>query len=77
MTAITTGSNVISMDSRGKEDAFEFALRSNKAWARYKSHQNPAFFERLATGESPTFSGLDVPIPKSSKPLFLGSSQGM
>lgn len=40
------------MESRGKEDSFQYALHSNEAWARYKRHQNPAFFERLAKGES-------------------------
>lgn len=35
------------------EDSFVYALSSNQAWAGYKAHQNPDFFPRLATGQSP------------------------
>lgn len=34
-------------------DAFHFALQSNNAWASYKGHQNPSFFEKAAAGQSP------------------------
>jgi hypothetical protein len=34
-------------------DAFEYALKSNDAWANYKGHQNPAFFAKAAAGQSP------------------------
>ncbi len=36
------------------EDAFGYALSSNQAWAGYKSHQNPDYFSKLASGQSPT-----------------------
>ena len=35
------------------EDSFLYALSSNNAWAGYKAHQNPGFFPKLASGQSP------------------------
>lgn len=35
------------------EDTFLYALSSNNAWAGYKSHQNPQFFPKLASGQTP------------------------
>lgn len=35
------------------EDSYEHALSSNDAWAGYKAHQNPDFFPKLASGQSP------------------------
>lgn len=35
------------------EDSFHYALSSNGAWAGYKSHQNPQFFPKLSSGQSP------------------------
>ena len=35
------------------EDSFLYALSSNNAWAGYKAHQNPTFFPKLASGQSP------------------------
>lgn len=35
------------------EDSFQYALSSNGAWAGYKAHQNPQFFPKLASGQSP------------------------
>lgn len=35
------------------QDPFAYALSSNAAWAGYKAHQNPDFFPKLATGQSP------------------------
>lgn len=37
-----------------EENLFQYALTSNHAWASYKSHQNPALFQELAKGQSPT-----------------------
>jgi len=37
-----------------ERNTFEYALKSNEAWANYKGHQNPAFFEKLASGQSPS-----------------------
>jgi hypothetical protein len=36
------------------EEAFDFALSSNKAWASFKAHQNPEFFTTLAKGQAPS-----------------------
>lgn len=48
-----------SADAFKTEDTFLYALSSNNAWAGYKAHQNPDFFPKLASGQSPpirTFS---------------------
>lgn len=37
-----------------ERNTFEYALKSNEAWANYKGHQNPAFFEKLASGQTPS-----------------------
>lgn len=39
--------------SNAAGDTFQYALSSNGAWAGYKSHQNPDFFPKLASGQSP------------------------
>ncbi|KAF3801691.1 Carbonic anhydrase [Colletotrichum gloeosporioides] len=56
------------------QNKFLYALSSNQAWAGYKSHQNPAFFKNLATGQSPSIRRFSLAIPFfvcSSLPLFL------
>ncbi len=35
------------------EDTFQYAMSSNAAWAGYKAHQNPGFFPKLSSGQSP------------------------
>lgn len=35
------------------EDTFLYALSSNNAWAGYKAHQNPNFFPKLESGQTP------------------------
>lgn len=35
------------------EDTFQYAMSSNGAWAGYKAYQNPQFFPKLASGQSP------------------------
>ncbi|KAL1842294.1 hypothetical protein VTK73DRAFT_3154 [Phialemonium thermophilum] len=42
------------------EDAFLYALSSNNAWAGYKAHQNPSFFSKLASGQSPQIPRLPL-----------------
>lgn len=43
-----------------ERNTFEYALKSNEAWANYKGHQNPAFFEKLASGQSPSIRTLPL-----------------
>jgi hypothetical protein len=51
------------------EDAFSYALSSNAAWAGYKNHQNPAFFPKLATGQSPSIrASLSPRLPQPPHP---------
>ncbi|KKA27768.1 hypothetical protein TD95_004446 [Thielaviopsis punctulata] len=38
----------------GSQDTFQYAMSSNHAWAGYKAHQNPTFFQKLAAGQSPS-----------------------
>lgn len=49
-------------------DAFEYALKSNEAWANYKGHQNPAFFEKLATGQTPS---IRTSLPSLVPPKYI------
>lgn len=46
-------SNSLTTPSHNAEDLFQYALSSNGAWAGYKAHQNPQFFSKLASGQSP------------------------
>ena len=45
------------------EDTFLYALSSNNAWAGYKAHQNPNFFPKLASGQSPQIREFLYPFP--------------
>lgn len=51
-------------------DKFEYALKSNDAWANYKGHQNPAFFPNLAKGQSPSIRMFLLTPPSSSHTLL-------
>jgi hypothetical protein len=44
---------LLTMKPSQTEDSFLYALSSNNAWAGYKAHQNPNFFPKLASGQSP------------------------
>lgn len=46
-------SSPLTTSLRDAEDTFNYALSSNGAWAGYKAHQNPQFFSKLASGQSP------------------------
>ncbi|KAK6956786.1 hypothetical protein Daesc_002066 [Daldinia eschscholtzii] len=48
------------------EDAFAYALSSNQAWAGYKGHQNPDFFPKLASGQSPSIRCSDSRCPETT-----------
>ncbi|KAI1189704.1 carbonic anhydrase-like protein [Nemania serpens] len=62
------------MDS--PEDAFAYALSSNQAWAGYKAHQNPDFFPRLATGQSPEILWLGCSDSRCPETTILGLQPG-
>ncbi|CZR57076.1 probable carbonic anhydrase [Phialocephala subalpina] len=57
-------------------DAFEYALKSNEAWANYKGHQNPAFFEKLATGQTPSILWLGCSDSRVPETTLLGLQPG-
>ncbi|KAE8451556.1 hypothetical protein EG329_003629 [Mollisiaceae sp. DMI_Dod_QoI] len=59
-----------------RSDAFEYALKSNEAWANYKGHQNPAFFEKLATGQSPSILWLGCSDSRVPETTLLGLQPG-
>ncbi|KAH7419079.1 carbonic anhydrase [Cadophora sp. MPI-SDFR-AT-0126] len=59
-----------------KRNTFEYALKSNEAWANYKGHQNPAFFEKLATGQSPSILWLGCSDSRVPETTLLGLQPG-
>ena len=59
------------MKSTNAEDPFTYALSSNSAWAGYKGHQNPDFFPRLASGQSPDIRTCCVVSLSTAAPLSL------
>ncbi|KAJ8123901.1 hypothetical protein ONZ43_g251 [Nemania bipapillata] len=58
------------------EDSFTYALSSNQAWAGYKAHQNPDFFPRLATGQSPEILWLGCSDSRCPETTILGLQPG-
>ncbi|KAI8626467.1 carbonic anhydrase [Xylariaceae sp. FL1651] len=60
----------------GLEDPFAYALSSNQAWAGYKGHQNPDFFPRLATGQSPDILWLGCSDSRCPETTILGLQPG-
>ncbi|KAL2075823.1 hypothetical protein VTL71DRAFT_766 [Oculimacula yallundae] len=59
-----------------ERNTFEYALKSNEAWANYKGHQNPAFFEKLATGQSPSILWLGCSDSRVPETTLLGLQPG-
>ncbi|KAL2879173.1 hypothetical protein SGCOL_005598 [Colletotrichum sp. CLE4] len=59
-----------------KENKFLYALSSNQAWAGYKSHQNPAFFKNLASGQSPSILWLGCSDSRVPETTILGLQPG-
>jgi len=59
-----------------QRDTFEYALKSNEAWANYKGHQNPAFFEKLAAGQSPSILWLGCSDSRVPETTLLGMQPG-
>ncbi|KAI1118249.1 carbonic anhydrase-like protein [Nemania sp. NC0429] len=62
--------------SSSPEDKFAYALSSNQAWAGYKAHQNPDFFPRLATGQSPEILWLGCSDSRCPETTILGLQPG-
>ncbi|RDL39469.1 Carbonic anhydrase [Venustampulla echinocandica] len=58
------------------QDQFEYALKSNDAWANYKGHQNPAFFPNLAKGQSPSILWLGCSDSRVPETTLLGLQPG-
>ncbi|KAK3384277.1 carbonic anhydrase [Lasiosphaeria ovina] len=59
-----------------QQDDFLYALSSNNAWAGYKAHQNPAFFSRLASGQSPQILWLGCSDSRCPETTILGLQPG-
>ncbi|KAI1880997.1 hypothetical protein JX265_001237 [Neoarthrinium moseri] len=62
--------------SQDTRDPFTYALSSNSAWAGYKSHQNPDFFPRLASGQSPSILWLGCSDSRCPETTILGLQPG-
>jgi carbonic anhydrase len=58
------------------EDPYNYALSSNAAWAGDKSHQNPNFFPKLATGQSPSILWLGCSDSRVPETTLLGLQPG-
>jgi len=58
------------------QDSFAYALSSNHAWAGYKSHQNPNFFPKLASGQSPSILWLGCSDSRVPETTLLGLQPG-
>jgi carbonic anhydrase len=59
-----------------EQDPFKYALSSNKAWAGYKDHQNPDFFPKLATGQTPQILWLGCSDSRCPETTILGLQPG-
>ncbi|KAK4164540.1 hypothetical protein QBC43DRAFT_344407 [Cladorrhinum sp. PSN259] len=58
------------------ENPFLYALSSNNAWAGYKAHQNPQFFPKLASGQSPQILWLGCSDSRCPETTILGLQPG-
>jgi len=58
------------------QDSFAYALSSNHAWAGYKAHQNPQFFPKLASGQSPSILWLGCSDSRVPETTILGLQPG-
>lgn len=63
------------MGSQGM-DAFNYAIKSNEAWANYKGHQNPTFFEKLSQGQSPKILWIGCCDSRVPPEVILGLQPG-
>ncbi|AEO59027.1 carbonic anhydrase-like protein [Thermothelomyces thermophilus ATCC 42464] len=58
------------------QDSYLYALSSNNAWAGYKAHQNPNFFPKLASGQSPQILWLGCSDSRCPETTILGLQPG-
>ncbi|KAJ4424964.1 hypothetical protein N0V82_000468 [Gnomoniopsis sp. IMI 355080] len=58
------------------QDTFQYALSSNGAWAGYKAHQNPQFFPKLSSGQSPQILWLGCSDSRCPETVILGLQPG-
>ncbi|CAL3969181.1 unnamed protein product [Diplocarpon coronariae] len=58
------------------KNKFEYALKSNEAWANYKGHQNPAFFQKLAVKQTPSILWLGCSDSRVPETTLLGLQPG-
>ncbi|PBP27937.1 carbonic anhydrase [Diplocarpon rosae] len=58
------------------KNKFEYALKSNEAWAKYKGHQNPVFFEKLAIKQTPSILWLGCSDSRVPETTLLGLQPG-
>jgi len=58
------------------QDTFTYALSSNAAWAGYKSHQNPSFFPKQATGQTPSILWIGCSDSRVPETTLLGLQPG-
>ncbi|KAL1867291.1 hypothetical protein Daus18300_006410 [Diaporthe australafricana] len=59
-----------------KQDTFQYAMSSNGAWAGYKAYQNPQFFPKLASGQSPQILWLGCSDSRCPETTILGLQPG-
>ncbi|TVY60738.1 Carbonic anhydrase [Lachnellula suecica] len=59
-----------------KPDPFQYALKSNEAWANYKGHQNPTFFPKLSEGQAPKILWLGCSDSRVPETTLLGLQPG-
>ncbi|OAA68042.1 carbonic anhydrase Nce103 [Niveomyces insectorum RCEF 264] len=59
-----------------KQDPYHYALSSNAAWAGYKAHQNPNFFPKLSSGQSPQILWLGCSDSRCPETIILGLQPG-
>ncbi|ROW08300.1 hypothetical protein VMCG_03039 [Cytospora schulzeri] len=58
------------------QDIYEHALSSNSAWAGHKAHQNPDFFPKLASGQSPQILWIGCSDSRCPETTILGLQPG-
>ncbi|KAK3349915.1 carbonic anhydrase [Lasiosphaeria hispida] len=59
-----------------EQNPFLYALSSNNAWAGYKAHQNPSFFSKLASGQTPQILWLGCSDSRCPETTILGLQPG-
>ncbi|EFX04445.1 carbonic anhydrase [Grosmannia clavigera kw1407] len=58
------------------QTTFQYAMSSNNAWAGYKAHQNPSFFQQLATSQTPQILWIGCSDSRCPETTILGLQPG-